>query len=491
MKTVILVTLSVLAGMLGFSNVRGLAMPVKDAQIEIRDEDRMILNNSYSAMSPADRTGQPIENFEKVFPTKDYPFGNPAGCAEQLPENSGAVRLAQVQAALPGEYNLAERRQTYIWNGPLGVYLDVSNDPYVYEFVFNSFQPPLTYRADQVATIFLNNGFVVWLREYGGSFRLLAIPLVDGVMQSHWAEYVSAYWEMDGLPDDQFIYPVMKKLPCHWAIDAGYVSAETLAGMFSLSWQVPDYLLAGQAYLAENCADAHQVAREKIGFWDATSVCGPLAWTIIRDANSFPYRIGSWTVSAAAFTSANPKWNGQPWGTFDPETFDLIRTDDSLPGYDFAKRGNLYPGDIIYSYSTLYYQPGTGWFDHIFLVAAVNEHGERISVSNMVQNFPYVDCSIEEVILYQPGNRETGVVNREWNNGGYGKTGTSGFDVFRWKWITYHVNGLPIQYTVRWGDTLETVGFDWKISPEALAVANQLPATTQLTPGQVITLPAP
>lgn len=417
-----------------------------------------------------------------------YPFGNPAGCAPSNPNLSPDQMLANVQNAIGSEYNLAERRQYYIWSGEAGSLLDVTNDPYVYEFAFEEFDHPLTYRGDKVATIFLTNGFVVWFREYGGVFRLLAVPMTEGVYQSQWASYVSAYWTKDGAPADERIYPVMKKLPCRWVVDAGYVSNETLAAMFDLDWRIPDYLAEGRKYLADNCKDANKVSREQIGYWDASSMCGPLAWTIMRDANGFPYRIGSWSKDAGAYTGANPRWGGQPWSWFDPETFTLIRTEERLTGYDFASKGNLFPGDVVYSFATLYVT--AGYFDHILLVADVDGNNSRIAVSNLVHTYPYADCSIEEIRLYTPGDRETGYFNYEWNGNGFGKTGTTGFDVFRWNWITYHINGAPVQYTVRWGDTLETVAFDWKVSPESLALANGLPNGAQLTPGQVITLPA-
>jgi hypothetical protein len=219
-------------------------------------------------------------------------------------------------------------------------------------------------------------------------------------------------------------------------------------------------------------------------------MCGPLAWTIMKDVNGFPYRIGSWYASAAVFTSANPKWNGQPWDSFDPETFDLTHTEKSMPGYDFAKYGNLYPGDVIYSYSSLYKAADDPHFDHIFIVAGFGDKGERLSVSNMVQNYPYADCSIQEIVLYTSGDRETGVINHEWNGFGYGKTGTSGFDVFRWKWVSYHIAGQALDYVVRPGDTLETIAFDWKVSPESIVSANHLSSDIQLQIGQTISLPA-
>lgn len=419
-----------------------------------------------------------------------YAFGNPAGCSSVEPLGlSPEQMLANVQNAIGAEYDLAERRQTYIWNGEMGTMLNVTNDAFVYEFVFNEFQHPLTYRGDKVATIFMTNGFVVWFREYGGNFRLTAIPMVAGVFESPWGRYVTSYWQANGQPNDDRIYPVMKKLPCHWVIDAGYVTNETVTGMFNLNPAIPDYLSAGRQYLADTCKEAYRISNEEIGYWDATSMCGPLAWTIMDDVNGFPYRIGSWSKDAGTFTAVNPRWSGQPWGSFDPETFTLMSTDTPMAGYDFAEKGNLYPGDLLYSYATLYVTPG--YFDHIFVVAAINENGTRLSVSNMVQSAPYEDCSIEEVQLYTPGDRENGVINHEWNGFNYGKTGTTGFDVFRWNWITYHVQGQPMQYTVRWGDTVETIAFDWKMPVQSILDANQLTGDVQFTPGQVITLPVP
>lgn len=414
-------------------------------------------------------------------------FGNPAGCAGFAPNLSPAEMLANVQAQLP-DLDLSSRRLDYIYNGTLDSMVSVGNDPFVYEFSVNLYQSPFTYLADKTVTVFLQNGFVVWLRNYGGHFRLTAIPMVDGVYESNWGEYVKAYWST-GLPNDKYLYPVMKKLPCHWMIDEGWVGNETLSEMFDLGWQIPDYLTDGRQYLASDCEEANRISQEKIGYWDAASMCGPLAWTLIKDANSFPYRVGSWYASAHIFEDANPKWNGRPWAGFDPETYDVFHTDTPMPGYDFAANGDMEKGDIVYSYSTLY-ASNDERFDHIFLVADVNKKGERVSITNMVQNKPEWDCFIQEVVLYTPGDTVNGVINRQWNSAENGRTGVMGFDIFRWKWVSYHLNGLPVEYTVRAGDTLETIAFDWKVSPLEIAEHNRLSTDSQLTPGQIITLPA-
>lgn len=420
-----------------------------------------------------------------------YLFGNPAGCpaSSSIGSDTGEM-MENVQRQLGGSIDLASTRQDYIWNGPLNTMINVTHEPFVLEFVVDDWQPPFTYKADEVATIFLNHGFVVWFRSYGGHFRLMAVPVMDGVYDSAWGEYIRAYWQGDDIPTDEYILPVTKKLPCHWMIDDGWVTEEQLRQTFNFDWHMPEYLTAGRQYLASDCEEANRISREELGFWDAASVCGPLTWQIIKDSNSFPYRIGNWYSNARLFIHANPRLNGRPWLGFDPDTFDLISIETPMMGHDFASNGNLYPGDILYSYSTEYMMKD-GRFDHIFMVAGLDAEGSRLSISNMVQNAPHADCFIREVALYTPGDLETGVIHSEWNDHGFGSTGTTGFDIFRWKWVTYHVEGKPVQYTVRWGDTIETIAFDWKISPQSILDANRFEADIQLEPGQVIRLPAP
>ncbi len=427
--------------------------------------------------------------------TAEYAFSNPAGCTASRVSNSPEEMLTNIQAQLDESLNLSERRITYIWNGDLGAMIETANDPYVYEFGVNVFQPPFTYKGDEVVTIFVQNGFAVWFRSYGGIFRLLAVPMIPEIEGTIWGNYVTAYWQKDSIPNDETIVPVSKKLPCHWMIDEELVSNEAVQDIFDLDWHMPDYLSAGRQYLATNCTEAYKVSQEKIGHWDATSMCGPLTWQINHDANSFPYRIGSYDADARLFINANPRyWYGRPWNGFDPDTYDLVvETEEPMAHYDFVGKGDLYTGDIVFSYaSSGQYMPNDGRFSHIFMVTGIGENDARLSITNMVKNQAGdKDCSISEVILYTPGDIETGVINHEWDNHGYGFTGRHGFDVFRWKWITYHNEGSSREYTVRWGETLETIGFDWKINPQSIAKANFFSSNQALLPEQIIILPIP
>jgi hypothetical protein len=220
-------------------------------------------------------------------------------------------------------------------------------------------------------------------------------------------------------------------------------------------------------------------------------MCGPLAWAITSDANSFPYRVGYWNENPSGFVGTNPRYFTSPWNQFDPETYDLTSFPDNvnIHGYNFQQNGNLYQGDIIFTYGEASYTAGSQSFHHIFMITDIGEDSTRYSVSNLVRYLPYSDCSIEHIPTYTPGDRNNGYLNFEWAGNGFGETGNHGFDVFRWKWITYHVEGSARNYTVRIGDTLETIAFDWKIDPTRIADWNGLAPDTQLSAGQTISLP--
>jgi hypothetical protein len=429
--------------------------------------------------------------------SSDYPYNNPAGCLTQAPASVDEM-LNHVSVLMGKDFDLKAHQNFYVWNVFENTFINTTQDHFVREYDIDFAAPPQVYAADKIASAFQTSGFVVYLRKYSGHFRLLAIPMLNGVMETKWGKYVSTYWADAGSQPgmDRTLVPVRKKLPCQWVVDKGYVSAENLAKMFNFDWQLPDYVNEGQKYLAKNCKDTYAMAASiknyngKYATQDGSAMCGPLAWVIMNDANSFPYRIGSWYENPSGFVGTDPRSNQLPWSMFPPDTFDKRVETIPMNGYDFERFGNLYPGDIIFSYGAPFHTQGSDSFHHIFLVTAINADNSRLSISNLVRNYPFKGCSIEEIVLYTPGDRSNGFINHEWAGYGFGRTGYYGFDVFRWKWITYHNEGKERDYVVRVGDTLETIGFDWKVDPAQIAGWNHLQTGTQLAVGQTLTLPA-
>lgn len=480
-----------------------LGVPFQDVQIQTGDLTERAYHQAAArpVFWPQGRSLPKYTSSGRVAPGGDpraagaeiYPYGNPAGCLGERPVDVSPAKLLEaVQREAGGELILEDHQVFYAWNAPMGSYVDISDDPDVYEFEINQYQPPFTYQADRLVTSFVQHGFSVWLRNYDGIFRLLAVSMQLENEHSIWQGYVDPYWQEDGLPDDPFIVPISKKLPCRWMVEEGLADPAELEALFPLDWHLPDFLEAGRQYLAAGCSEANRIAVEKIGHWSAATVCGPLTWQILHDSAGFPYRIGSYHAGPELFISANPRYGGRrPWIGFDPETYDLIQIHQPMAGYDFQRIGELQPGDLIFSFgSPDQWALGGGNFSHIFLVAGEDEQGARLAITNLVKNYhPQQECSISEVLLYTPGDQENGMIHSGWNDHGYGITGRYGFDVFRWKWISYHLEGEARQYTVRLGDTLDTIAFDWKVAPDLILTANPALEDGNLYPGQVILLP--
>ena len=54
----------------------------------------------------------------------------------------------------------------------------------------------------------------------------------------------------------------------------------------------------------------------------------------------------------------------------------------------------------------------------------------------------------------------------------------------------FHPKGAGNGYIVTFGDTIETIAFDWKVSPQEITNAYRLSPDLQLVVGQTIILPA-
>jgi hypothetical protein len=75
-----------------------------------------------------------------IQPSSTHAFGNPAGCASVVPADlTSEQMLTNTQSALGDSYSLAERRQLYIWNGPLGTYMSLKMPTFtnLYSMNFN------------------------------------------------------------------------------------------------------------------------------------------------------------------------------------------------------------------------------------------------------------------------------------------------------------------------------------------------------------------
>ncbi len=190
-------------------------------------------------------------------------------------------------------------------------------------------------------------------------------------------------------------------------------------------------------YLASTPQAATQIARTLIParYPDASSVCGPLAASLLADMDLLPERL------IPEFWLINPRTDKGLLAQAFPEAL-YVRYDFSTPVglFDFS-RFPLVPGDVVYLYSGRRYRG----FEHILVVTWVTPAGRVYGLSNVYdpKTQGYV---IREILLYDLRDPRQGYF-RWWNDPRKkrqvgGSTGTAGFTVWRQKALLPYVEAL-------------------------------------------------
>lgn len=438
-----------------------------------------------SAPSPDSAIGGAAELVGTVL------LGDPAGCllAEAQAELASAPdMLAYADRLISLDRSLSERRYQGTWNAYTQAY-DYNPDhalSIAVHDVKNEYLIQRMLNALHVA------GFVTWLR---GSDRLeqdlhiLVVPMLDPAWrEGEWAPYIEAFWQAPlATPSgDALIRPALKLAPCAWMISGGFAPPVDAGWWAADSFGWPDYASAAAVYLAADTSQANQVARQIDWLGSqleaANTMCGPLVWSILRNAGAFPLGIGAWSAGAQVFWLAKPTTNGRPWSLFPPGTYQVYHFDAPLSSFDFND-WPLYPGDFLYTYSA---QDG---FDHMLLVTEVHPDGSVYTVTNLVKEGEQPQVTIERALLVHLDDPTAGLVRNQWRDRSNGRTGHAGFDVFRWDWMVKDITGLPIDYIVQPGDTLGLIALRWKTPADLIARYNALPPNASLSAGQMLRVP--
>lgn len=425
---------------------------------------------------------------EEVGPVK---MGDPAGCLDEERRASltnGQAMLAYADSLMPLHRAFSQRIYPGAWNGYLRRYLydrdqaisldvsDVKNE-YLLQRMLNALQAA---------------GFVTWLRESERneqSLHILALPLINQDWSAgDWAPYIQAYWQDPlSVPEgDAFIISVQKLPPCAWMISAGFAPPVD-AGWWTINqigW--PDYAAAAQPYLATTTQEANVVAR-KIDWLGPqlegpSTMCGPLAYSIMKDAGAFLPGYGAWTKGPITFWLAKPTTNGRPWLLFPPGSLTVYHFGQPISQFDF-NAWPLYPGDFLYLYSA------KDGYDHMTVATEVHPNGEVYTVTNLILKVPEERITIERALLYDLNDPTRGLIHNEWNDRANGRTGHAGFDVMRWDWMVKDIENQPVSYAVLAGDTLGMISARWKTPAQWIARYNNLAADTSLQMGQELIIP--
>ena len=178
-----------------------------------------------------------------------------------------------------------------------------------------------------------------------------------------------------------------------------------------------------QAYVADSVDSARALARSMDfagGNGDTSSMCGPLAISILRDAGLIEK-----DVSLQDFWLWRPNFNPRLAElTFPAARFEHLTFTQSLDQFDFAA-SPLKAGDFVYLYAG---QAGT--FEHMLVVTRVDSAGRAYSVTNLKTPDGFV---VREVLLYDPARPGSGQFYTwtDRRNLQLGLTGFGGFEVWR------------------------------------------------------------
>lgn len=418
--------------------------------------------------------------------TQPAAYAEPAGCRVPSDAESYAQRLTYAAQLFGGPTPLEKLKLSFAWNGASGTYERASE--FAAAFSAADLQP--AYRVQDLINALHVAGFAAFLRQDPRQgLNILAVALRPGLQESPWGKYLAVYWQPGGRAAvDATIQPALTLTPCDWMVRQGFAPALKTGQLEGAKWDQPDFVTAGQPFLASNTTEAFQVARQinwlnNTGSESPDYMCGPLAWAILNRAGAFPPGYGGWSNNPISFWLPKPSLNGRPWSLFPSDLYEVTRVGDPIASYDFSQHP-LHPGDMIYTYSA-----GNG-FDHILVVTEEDSAGGTYSVTNLVKTHPKRDYSIRRVLLFTPADLNAGIYRNEWSKDLLnGRTGDNGFEVFRWKWRAKDLSGQAEPYTVQPGDSLPLVGRIWRTPPEQIAAANGLDPAQPLKVGQVINIP--
>ena len=411
----------------------------------------------------------------------------PAGCLswERQEPLDLAGMLAYADSLLHFTRPLPARQMERAWNGYTRSWIGSGALALDMADIQNLYLAQEALNALQVA------GFVTWLRDgrNDGGLQILAIPL-EGEIMPEWAPYIISYWQgRDTLPEgDETVIPALKLPPCAWAVQQGYTQAAGQEWWPPERTQIPNYAQAADSYQAANAWEALKIA-ERINWLgagsveDASNMCGPLSWSILADAQSWPLGYGGWATGPKSFWLSDPVRNGRPWSLFARDDYRVYHFAEPLGKFDF-QQWPLYPGDFLYTYSR-------DGFDHMLVVTEVDADGNVYTVTNLIKKYPSRKITIERAVLYHPRDLSVGLARNDWAiDGQNGRTGNDGFDVFRWAWMEKNIQQAPALYITRPGDTFELLAERWRTPAQMIAEFNLRQVGDGLVVGETLLIPA-
>lgn len=343
------------------------------------------------------------------------------------------------------------------------------------------------------------SGFAAWLRDWdelflGSGIHIHAIAIGDEELSQAAREQLDGtfgyFRGYSGLPTedgeprpDRHGGPIV----CGWMVEMGFEdlrrpelqTPEARGDWVARLREVADQYLTDDP--DETTSIAHTLNYVGNGYEDPSNMCGPLAAAILREAGLLPKTTGPLQKLKSFWLAQGIRKDESPWRFFPKQEYQLFSYDTPINLFDFTA-WPLVPGDIVYTYA------GVGEYEHIFVVTEVRNDGRAYSVTNQEQ--PDGDFLIEKVLLYDPQDPTAGAFRDAWirDSWGVGRTGLGGFDVLRHRALSQPPGSL-VSYTIKPGDTLQTIAGRWNSAADVMLEVNDLDPAQPLSIGQSILVP--
>jgi hypothetical protein len=356
------------------------------------------------------------------------------------------------------------------------------------------------------------DGFAAWFRDetdgFYGNAHIHAVAIGDKDLSPEAKDQltgIAGYFRgSNGLTgefqqQDRHGGPIL----CQWMADAGYRdmrSATAIAQEITPAnnWRAT-LRSAAESYITDN-PDRAALLAQQLGWTgngneSVSNMCGPLSAIQLDKAGLLPAQAWPPNYLKEAFWLASPTINGRPWIYFPQDQYSLTHVTTRIDKYDFESHP-LCPGDFVYTFTNSYF----GGDEHMLVVSDVDAKGRAWTVTNTMMINPITQkrqrnnlnqllFSISKVMLYDPGNYDTGAFRKDWvtNFENY-YTGLAGFDVLRRNGSCMAAGSL-LTYAIRPGDTLPKIAAHFLTTIDAIAKQNGISDPRRLEAGAILDIP--
>jgi hypothetical protein len=335
-------------------------------------------------------------------------------------------------------------------------------------------------------------GFAAWLRDTnelfsGSSLHIHAIAVGDAQLsQPALDQLVSEegyFFGFNGIPvdngsplPDRHGNPVV----CNWMIASGYSGPDQTLEPRQ-PWQLR--LIETAQELITSNEDQTQSIADQLNFYPGTvrgmeDLDGPLAiWMLHESKILLPEDSPVFQYTYFRLGNLDSEWRF--WMQFPVSDYTRFDIPEPAGSFDFTT-WPLLAGDVVITNNS-------GKYTHLFVVTEVDDTGKAFTVAPVRQEDSSV--LIQKALLYDPGNREKGLLKNSWSGCELAECKNEGGLTILRRPDLHLAPGTPLEHLVQSGDTIPHIALQYDSQIDAIITANPGVVPEKLEPGYSLTVP--